>query len=122
MLDHQQSHITCQPIAPEDISIGVHIIVLHQMHEYPSFYWCGVDATVLAPDQPVRITWLPFTPEPLRVRSICLPYILVKTPDGDRELLDVRRASLALIPEPLGRTIYAQLKPREKRRKKNRKR
>lgn len=103
-------------IAPEDITIGAHIVILQQIHEYPSFLWCG-ESTLFKPEQPVRITMLPCEPEPLRVRAICLPYVLVKSPRGERRMIDVREVSVGVIPEPVGRVMYSSLKPRDKRTK-----
>jgi hypothetical protein len=82
-------------LGPEDVRAGDYVALLHVVHELPSFWWCDGIATV-RPDEPVRI---PFVPRnggvPLRVRSVCLPFILVKAPSGELRNLDVRRYRLA---------------------------
>jgi hypothetical protein len=82
-------------LAPEDVRAGDYVALLHVVHEVPSFWWCDAISTI-RPDEPVRV---PFVPKnggvPLRVRSVCLPFILVKTPSGDLRNLDVRRYRLA---------------------------
>ena len=82
-------------LAPEDVRAGDYVAVLHVVYELPSFLWCG-DAGTVRLDEPVRI---PFMPKqggvPLRVRSVCLPFILVKSPTGKLHNLDVRRHLLA---------------------------
>ncbi len=74
---------------------GDYVALLHVIYELPSFFWCGGVGTI-RPEEPVRI---PFVPDnggvPLRVRSICLPFILVKAPSGQQRNLDVRRYRLA---------------------------
>ena len=74
---------------------GDYVTLLHVVKELPSFFWCG-GIGIGHPDQPVRVTLLPNKGGvPLRVRSICLPFILVKTPSGELRNLDVRRHRLA---------------------------
>ena len=86
---------TAKVLAPEDVRAGDYVALLHVVHEVPSFWWCSEIGTI-RPDEPVRI---PFVPNnggvPLRVRSICLPFILVKAPSGKLRNLDVRRYRLA---------------------------
>jgi hypothetical protein len=86
---------TAKVLAPEDVRAGDYVALLHVVHEIPSFLWCG-ETSAVRPDEPVRI---PFVPThggvPYRVRSICLPFILVKTPWGNLRNLDVRRYRLA---------------------------
>jgi hypothetical protein len=82
-------------LAPEDIRRGDFVSLLNVTYELPSYFW-DADATTLPRDEPVRIR---FVPEcggvPLRVKSVCLPFVLVKTPQGERCTLDVRRCRLA---------------------------
>jgi hypothetical protein len=86
---------TAKVLAPEDVRVGDYVTLLHVIEEIPSFWWCGgMGAT--RPDEPVRV---PFIPKkggvPFRVRSVCLPFILVKSPTGSQRNLDVRRHHLA---------------------------
>lgn len=82
-------------LAPEDVRAGDYVAVLQVMYELPSFLWCGDFGTVKI-DEPVRVPFMANEGgEPLRVRSVCLPFILVKTPSGTLRNLDVRRHLLA---------------------------
>jgi hypothetical protein len=82
-------------LAPEDVRVGDYVALLHVVCEMPSFWWRdGINAT--RPEVPVRI---PLMVEnggvPLEVRSVCLPFVLVKSPAGELRNLDVRRHGLA---------------------------
>lgn len=97
-------------LAPEDVRAGDYVAVLHVVYELPSFLWCGESSTVRL-DEPVRV---PFMPKqggvPLRVRSVCLPFILVKTPSGTLRNLDVRRHQLARLDRDYARIVWKACK------------
>jgi hypothetical protein len=81
--------------AGSEDSKTANVALLNVVHEMPSFWWCGGIGTI-RPDEPVRVAFFPRNGGvPLRVRSICLPFILVKTPSGKLRNLDVRRCRLA---------------------------
>jgi hypothetical protein len=107
---------TAKVLAPEDVRAGDYVALLHVIHELPSFFWCGGMGT-MRPDEPVRV---PFVPNnggvPLRVRSICLPFILVKAPTGKLRNLDVWRYRLARLDRAHARAAWkARKKSRRKR-------
>ena len=107
---------TAKVLAPEDVRAGDYVALLHVIHELPSFFWCGGMGTI-RPDEPVRV---PFVPNnggvPLRVRSICLPFILVKAPTGKLRNLDVRRYRLARLDRAHARAAWkARKKSRRER-------
>jgi hypothetical protein len=82
-------------LAPEEICPGDDVVVLYEVCELPSYMWCG-DAALLPRDEVVRIRITPTTePLPLRVRAVCLPFVLVRQPCGRQHTLDVRRCRLA---------------------------
>ena len=86
---------TAKVLAPEDVRTGDYVALLQVVQEMPSFWWCGGMGAV-RPDEPVRIPFIPKNAGvPYRVRSICLPFILVKSPSGRLHHLDVRRDRLA---------------------------
>jgi len=81
-------------LAAEDIRCGDMVAVLDMVVEYPSFLW-SEDPQVLSPEEPVRVPWrCGQTGRPLRVKAICLPYVLVKAPDGSHTSLDTRQCRL----------------------------
>lgn len=97
---HERSnhHDTCtlaKSLAPEEVRRGQFVAILHVIDELPSFLW-DADATLLPYDEPVRIRFVsPGGGVPLKVKSVCLPFVLVKAPTGDNYTLDLRRYRLA---------------------------
>jgi hypothetical protein len=86
-------------LAPEEIRPGDFVAVLHVTCELPSFLWCA-DALTLPCHEPVRIRFVPTSESvPLKVKQVCLPYVLVKSPSGHSRTLDVRRYRLARLPQ-----------------------
>ncbi|HET6325894.1 MAG TPA: hypothetical protein VFG04_14550 [Planctomycetaceae bacterium] len=86
---------TAKVLAPEDVRVGDYVALLHVVREMPSFWWCEGISTIRM-DEPVRVAFVPNNGGmPFQVRSVCLPFILVKTPSGDLRNLDVRRYGLA---------------------------
>lgn len=86
---------TARPLAPEDIRRGDFVALLDEEIEIPSFWW-HTDAALLPPDLPVRLRLIPRDEAvPLKVRQVCLPFVLAKHPVGNTRTLDVRRMRLA---------------------------
>jgi hypothetical protein len=82
-------------LAPEDLRVGDYVALLHVVREVPSF-WLRDGIRAIGPIEPVRIAFmLNNGGVPYRVRSVCLPFVLVKTPSGRSRNLDVRRHRLA---------------------------
>ncbi len=103
-------------LAPEDVRPGDYVTPLVEVAEVPSFYW-DADATTLPRDEPVRIRFVPAGGGvPLRVKGVCLPFVLVKYPCGRREALDVRRCRLARLDRHYAAAAWkAYKKPRRDR-------
>jgi hypothetical protein len=84
-----------KPLAPEEIRVGEYVSLLHVFYDLPSFLWCG-DSALQRRDETVRICYLPETGGvPFKVKSICLPFVLVKKSDRTQQTLDVRKVRLA---------------------------
>lgn len=82
-------------LAPEDVRPGDYVTPLDEVAEVPSFYW-DCDEAMLPRAELVRIRFLPAGGGvPLKVKGVCLPFVLVKHACGQRETLDVRRCRLA---------------------------
>jgi hypothetical protein len=107
---------TAKVLAPEDVRAGDYVALLQVIQEMPSFWWCGGIGT-MRPEEPVRV---PFVPKnggvPFRVRSVCLPFILVKTPSGAVRNLDVRRYRLARLDRAHARAAWKACKKRRPKR------
>jgi hypothetical protein len=86
------------------------VTLLDEIAELPSFLWCA-DAALLPLDAPVRIRILPSCGGvPLRVRRVCLPYVLVKHPCGQGRTLDVRKCRLARLEKRYARAAWKTYK------------
>ncbi len=84
-----------KPLAPEEIRLGDFVSPLHVFYDLPSFFWCN-DAATQPREQLVRLCYLPESGGvPLKVISVCLPFVLVKQPSGSRQTLDIRKVRLA---------------------------
>jgi hypothetical protein len=84
-----------KPLAPEDIRPGDFVAPLYVIAEVPSFWW-RADGWNLPIDEPVRIRLTPPSDgAPLKVRSVCVPFVLVKTATGGQSTIDVRTCQLA---------------------------
>lgn len=127
-IEHNQSNERSAPsqcavaksLAPEEIHRGDYVAVLHVVCELPSFLWCA-DAATLPPNEPVR---MPFTPTqaglPLKVKSICLPFVLVKHPTGEHESLDIRQCRLARLDRGYAEAACRTLKKRRRKKRRSR--
>jgi hypothetical protein len=100
-------------LAPEDVRAGDFVAVLDEICELPSFWWddCGTSAR----EEVVRIRYLPEgDAAPMKVRGVCLPYVLVKLPWGAKRTLDVRRSRLARLAPRYARAAWKAYKKRAK--------
>ena len=78
-------------LAPEEIRAGDYVTVLHEICELPSFFW-DCDSALTRRDELVRMQLVPKNGGvPLKVKSVCLPFVLVKHPSGRKRPLDVRQ-------------------------------
>jgi hypothetical protein len=89
-------------LAPEDILPGDYVAVLHEVYEYPTWFWCD-DGFGLPRDEAV---WVRFRPHDdaavMKVLAVCLPFVLVREPCGRRRTMDVRRRPLARLAKSYG--------------------
>jgi len=99
-----------RPLAPEDVRAGDYVAILDEICELPSYFWNDCDA--LAPrDQLVRIRHIPASEAvPMKVRGVCLPFVLVKQPTGPRRTLDVRKSRLARLDPTFARAAWKAYK------------
>jgi len=95
---------------PEDIRPGDAVGIL-QIHA--EVFWPFDDEYLLRARGPLlRFTCLPCGPlQPLEVVSVCLPFVLVRQPDGRHLTLDIRRCRLARLSEEFARKATKRLRP-----------
>lgn len=79
----------CRSVHPEDITIGDHVVVLHQSFQVGTYVWCGLDAHQFPPSEPVEITFRGNF-EALTVKEVCLPFVLCCDDESNVVVLDVR--------------------------------
>ena len=84
---------------------------MHEVVEWPSFYW---DASLAGGRDPlVRVSRLPTEDRvPLKIKAICLPFVFVKKPTGEFQTIDIRLTQLARLDRVYARTVWKSLKPR----------
>ena len=101
------------------VCVGDFVTMLHTITELPSCMWCA-DASTLPLHEPIRIQFMPLHAGiPLKVQSVCLPFVLVKRPFGDQQTLDVRQCRFARIDREYATEAWkAHKKHRSKRKRK----
>jgi hypothetical protein len=97
-------------LAPEDIRPGDYVTPLHMLAEVPSYWWCDDDWS-LPRDRPVYIRFMTGCDgAPLRVKSVCLPFVLVKQPSGQSQTVDLRKCQLARLNHKYARRAWKAYK------------
>jgi hypothetical protein len=92
---------------------GDFVAVLRMTWELPSYLWCA-DASILPPHEPVRVSLLPEPGGvPLKVKAVCLPFVLVETHAGQAETLDVRRCQLARLDQGYAEEAWKALRSKK---------
>ncbi len=101
-------------VAPEDLKCGDFVAVLNEVLECPSFLWFDLEATKR--DELVRIRCIPAdSGMPLKVKTICLPFVFVKPPVGQCKTIDVRKVQLVRLHERYGKTVWKSLREQQPR-------
>jgi len=96
-------------LAPEEVRRGDYVAPLYVVAEVPSYWW--LDEWNHPRDQPVRIRLTaPCQGAPLKVRSVCLPFVLVKTATGDERGIDVRNCQLARLSKAHAKRAWKAIK------------
>ena len=87
--------VAAKLLHPEDISAGDDVALAIQSYDYPSFFWCMADPTIMPPNETIRLSFVPQeTSKPFKVVAVCLPFVLCEKVDGKRETFDVRNVKL----------------------------
>ena len=103
-------------LAAEDLRCGDFVAILHEIVEWPSFFWCGADPQLLPPEEPVRLlTRSSQAGMPLKVKAISLPFVFVKRPCGGHLTLDVRQHRLVRLSDDYAREVWRAMEKRRAR-------
>lgn len=97
-------------LAPEEVRLGDYVTPLSTVVEVPT-YWYPADGWNMRIDEPVRVRVLNTCDGvPLRVKAVCLPFVLAKQPTGRFVTLDLRRCQLARLDRAFGKRAWKALK------------
>lgn len=102
---------TARTVGAEDLLRGDYIAVTNFLSEYPSFAWCD-EGFRLLPNVPVKIWWTGSrcSNGPLKVRDVCLPFLLVKTYDRKWLQLDMRTIQFVKLQAQFARKARKRLR------------
>ncbi|QDT53278.1 hypothetical protein Pan44_12940 [Caulifigura coniformis] len=97
-------------LAPEDLRPGQDIAVLTEILECPTWLWPG-EVSGVRPDEPVRLQITGRgSGRPLRIKAVCLPFVLVSRIDGKFRTLDVRRVQLVKLDRDFAKLVRKSLR------------
>jgi hypothetical protein len=98
-------------VAPEDVSAGDYVMLMHVVWELPSFLW-GSDEVMHSREELVRLSFMPPKEDclPLKVEAVCLPFVQVVHPSGHPQMLDLRRVRLAWLTRSFGKHSWKTFK------------
>src|SRR4051794_17591673 len=92
-------------LAPEDIRRGDYVAPLYVISEWPSWLWDH--AGIYPRDELVRIRSMPHEePKVMKVRAVCLPFVLARLRHGEQQTIDVRKYRLARLDKRFGQAAW----------------
>ncbi len=101
-------------IAPEDLRCGDYVSLLNETFELPSWLWN--DGPLISGGEVVRVQMRAADGGiPFRVYAVCLPFVLLKTPKGKYQTIDLRGCQLVRLSRLYANRAWMAMK------KKNRK-
>ncbi len=111
---------TSQSVGPEDVRVGDYLTTTRVTVEFlPDVCDPYRGRTV----EPMRCDIMPWCAgTPMRVEAVCVPFVYVRTPSGDREAIDLRRYSVVRLAPTYGQKAFKTLDDAEKKAKRKAKR
>jgi hypothetical protein len=102
----------CRRVAPEDLRPGLFVAVLSAVHEvYPP---AALEAAEFRLPRPVRVVCLGCADgEPLRVLSVCVPFVQLEDSKGELRSLDLRQQQLGVLAEEYALEAFTRPARRE---------
>jgi hypothetical protein len=95
-------------LAPEDIREDDYVAVIGEILQIVR--WDCAPAVPGTPPETAHVLCFPFdNAEPLRVVSVCLPFVLVVDAKGGHRTLDARQLRLARVSERFGKKAFKRL-------------
>ena len=97
-------------VAGEDLACGDFVALLHEFVDVPSYMW-PCDGFRLSPHELVRLKFFPSQAgQPLRVITICLPFVYAKSADGVLTTIDTRQAQLVRLDRRCAKSVWKALR------------
>lgn len=97
-------------LAPEELRAGQDVAVLTELHECPTWLWSG-ELVGVRPEETVRLQVMSRCGGlPLRIKAVCLPFLVVVRPDGTAVSLDVRRVQLVKLDRAYAKLVRKLLR------------
>lgn len=94
-------------IGPEDVRPGIFVTVSHETFQFIPNENGGLDGGHI---EPAHVTVIPCDAgQPLLVKNVCLPFVLVTDPKGSCYSLDLRRARLARLSTGFGKEAFTRM-------------
>ena len=97
-------------ISGEDIKKGDFVSLLNEVIELPSYLWC-CSADSLTPEEPVQFRYKARDAgKPLKVVSICLPFVYAMNNEKRLLTIDTRSKQLVRLDRKCARKVWKKLK------------
>jgi hypothetical protein len=106
--DSAAASSAARTVAAEDLQRGDYVAIAAEIVEFPSHLWSDT-AHSLRPDELVRIAFRA-DGMPLKVKAICLPFILAKEPGGQARILDSRAHRLVRLGRDFAKRAWRAMK------------
>jgi hypothetical protein len=91
-------------IGPEDVHVGDYVAVTHTTYEFLMDPCADFSQDEV---KPKRVTLIPWNAgRPMKVLSVCLPFVLVQDTARTTETLDLRRHRIARLRRAYGRKAF----------------
>lgn len=95
-------------LAPEDVRKGDYVALLTRTYELPSYLWNDAFKTDVVR---LRLT-APDSGRPMKVRSICLPFVHVSCGRKKRKIVDLRTAQIVRVGKKYAKRVLKDIAKR----------
>jgi hypothetical protein len=97
-------------LAPEELRPGQDVAILSEIIECPTWLW-HCEAPGSRVDELVRLQVIGrHSGRPLRIKAVCLPFVLVTKCDGKPRTLDVRRVQVVKLDRGYAKLVRKALR------------
>ena len=103
--------------SPEDIQIGDYVVRTHRRYQLVP---CNVERSVTgeAIEPIILYAWPYDAGEPLKVRAVCLPFVMTENQYGSREAVDTRQDVLMKVSKAYAKAAKPEPEKKKKKKKK----